>query len=508
MMWQALTDWLSKKGKPKPAPTTPKINVEQVNIHWHLSDVSRMPGALTWNAQPVASFEPASQIEVKREQSTVPIAYDESLLDRARTQWQFGDWESLAKLDRETLQHHPERAKLALLAAAGRLQTDKNEEARQYIRLAQDWGISKKLVSQILIAGVHNSMGRAAAIGNQQRRALQHFENAITIGTPGSDAKLLTQARISEQFLQLGLAGADTVLKTGTGEMALAPKLPPLAKKIETLTETLQQQKAGLDEQLKKQADELVRLRKDLRANLKTEVANAARQIGDFISLQNYFSTGRLSDIQLEMNGWPVSSDYMLYLVKLIDLNDYDLIIEFGSGASTLAIAKTLAKIAPRRKGKPHVGFASFDHLEQYYQQTQAQLEHAGLADFVRLHLAPLTDYTASNGNRYPYYSCQTTLAALGQEYANRPLRLLVSVDGPPASTGKHARYPAVPLVLSHFNGAIIDFFLDDAARVEEKEISELWQKEISAAGLRANERFIQLEKGACLIHAENIQKN
>jgi 2-polyprenyl-3-methyl-5-hydroxy-6-metoxy-1,4-benzoquinol methylase len=142
------------------------------------------------------------------------VPYDENLLERARTQWQFGDWESLAKINRDTLQHHPDRAKLALLAAAGKLQTDNNNDAKQFIRLAQDWGINKKLISQILTAGVHNSLGRAAALGNQQQRALQHFESAITIGTPGSDAKLLTQARTGEQLSQLGIMEYEFYKKT------------------------------------------------------------------------------------------------------------------------------------------------------------------------------------------------------------------------------------------------------------------------------------------------------
>lgn len=139
------------------------------------------------------------------DQSSQLVPYDENLLERARTQWQFGDWQSLAKIERNTLQHHPDRAKLALLAAAGRLQTRQDAEAEAYISLAQDWGVSKKLISQILIAGVHNSIGRAAAISNQQHRALQHFEDAIQIGTPGSDAKLLTQARSGYQLSALGI---------------------------------------------------------------------------------------------------------------------------------------------------------------------------------------------------------------------------------------------------------------------------------------------------------------
>ncbi len=136
--------------------------------------------------------------------TALPMATDTaSLLKQANTQWQTGDWPSLAKLQSDSLLHHPDRAHLALLAAAGRLQMGKDEGAKLFIRLAQEWGASKQHIGQMLIAGVYNSIGRAAVIGNQQHRALQHFENAILIGKPGSDAKLLTQVRAGEQLRQL-----------------------------------------------------------------------------------------------------------------------------------------------------------------------------------------------------------------------------------------------------------------------------------------------------------------
>lgn len=128
------------------------------------------------------------------------VPYDENLLDRARTQWQFGDWHSLARLDRETLQHHPERAKLVLLAAAGRLQIGKSAEARQFIRLAQDWGCGRQLISQVLISGVHNSIAMAAAVSAQEQRAALHFEKAMRVGAPSSDVKLLMKARAVHQL--------------------------------------------------------------------------------------------------------------------------------------------------------------------------------------------------------------------------------------------------------------------------------------------------------------------
>lgn len=131
--------------------------------------------------------------------------FDKALLNRTRTQWQFGDWSSLTKLKAGEIEHHPERAKLALLAAAGHLQLGQNMEGRQFVRLAQEWGIDTGTCAQILVGGVYNSLARAAAIGNQQHRALQHFENAIKVGASGSDLRLLTQARINEQYHQLGL---------------------------------------------------------------------------------------------------------------------------------------------------------------------------------------------------------------------------------------------------------------------------------------------------------------
>jgi hypothetical protein len=140
------------------------------------------------------------------------VAYNENLLERSRTQWQFGDWESLAKLERNTLQHHPDRAKLALLAAAGYIQLGDSNAARQFTRLAQDWGCSKKLISQLLISGVHNTLGRAAVVSGQQPRALKHFENAIAIGTPGSEVRLITPVRLNNQLNQLGLKNEENAI--------------------------------------------------------------------------------------------------------------------------------------------------------------------------------------------------------------------------------------------------------------------------------------------------------
>ncbi len=141
-------------------------------------------------------------VETAAESTIFP--YDENLLERMRTQWHFGDWHNLAKLDLETLQHHPDRAKLALLTSAGLLQIGNTTKAKQFIQLAQNWGVSKKQIYQILAAGMHNSLARASLLVGHQKRALKHFESSIAVADPGGDIRLLTKARISHQCSKLG----------------------------------------------------------------------------------------------------------------------------------------------------------------------------------------------------------------------------------------------------------------------------------------------------------------
>lgn len=426
------------------------------------------------------------------------VPYDENLLERSRTQWQFGDWESLAKLERDTLQHHPDRAKLALLAAAGHQQLGNMAAARQFTRLAQDWGCSKKLVGQILIAGVHNTLGRAAASIGKGGNALKHFKLAVTTGTPGGDIRLLVQARAKEQLGQLRLpCDANSANANEQSPAWLAPTNSP----NHALPEQLQKLHAELLEQINRQSIDLINVRKQLERTVKNEMRNTTKQLEAFLGVQSYLNNGERVP---SMHGWPISPDLALYLIELVDNNDYDLIIEFGSGTSTVLIGKVLARTAQRRQGKPATIQVAFEHLEQYHAQTLSQLQQAGLAEKVRLVLAPLKPYIAPNGNTYLYYSCHEPLAELAQEANPAGLKILLIVDGPPSATGKHARYPAVPEILSHFKEASLDIILDDYIRNDEKEVTQLWLQDIESLGLSPSLTEIKMEKDACQI---SIQK-
>jgi hypothetical protein len=238
-------------------------------------------------------------------------------------------------------------------------------------------------------------------------------------------------------------------------------------------------------------------LPKELLGQVKKEIANATRQLESFLAVQSYFAGGPLLG---DMHGWPISPDFALYLIELLEFNDYDLVIEFGSGTSPVLIARTLAKIAPRRQGKQATVQVAFEHLELFHGQTLARLQQAGLAHAVQLVHAPLQPYAAANGNRYDYYACQNALTDSAQGTQPAGLRVLVLVDGPPAATGKHARYPALPVVLAQLAGAQLDILRDDYIREDEKEIAQLWLSDLQQAGYSPVFLEKKLEKDACLI--------
>lgn len=142
--------------------------------------------------------------------SSQVVPFDEDLLERAKTQWQFGDWESLAEIDRTTLQHHPDRGKLALLAAAGHQQLGDIAQARRFTELARDWGCSPRLVSQILISGVHQSLGNLGLLTGQVKRFSDHIESAISCGASGADIKLVAGLRATNSAKAIQFLDGNT----------------------------------------------------------------------------------------------------------------------------------------------------------------------------------------------------------------------------------------------------------------------------------------------------------
>lgn len=180
-----------------------------------------------------------------------PVVIDGNLIEKARAQWQFGDWEALAGLDRKEIQNHPDAAKLALLAAAGHLQLGHVEDAQELIAIAQGAGCGKRLAAQVLVSGVYNSLARASTLAGNQARAMQHFDSAIAAVELEEQLQWVTKGRASKQLNQLGLTRNAPELRPSP------PELPDLSVPPDDLLEYLPQCPEPLDPRLRFRLSEL-----------------------------------------------------------------------------------------------------------------------------------------------------------------------------------------------------------------------------------------------------------
>ncbi|MEB1083176.1 hypothetical protein [Citrobacter sp. R-1.5.2] len=228
-----------------------------------------------------------------------------------------------------------------------------------------------------------------------------------------------------------------------------------------------------------------------LKRELNNKLVNTARQIESFIAIQNYLSTG---EGIASFHGWPISADIGLFLLEKMKERQYDAIIEFGSGTSTLLMAKALRALN-LDKNITYKSIITFEHNEEYFLKTQNQLALHKVENLVNLCLVPLKEWSDATGN-YRYYDCEDTLENLSKQLHGDKKKILVLVDGPPGDTCAHARYPAAPFLLNLSKEHEIDWILDDAYRPEEMGSANLWKDIWTENGIPFTDDFIKNEKG------------
>ncbi|WP_411330855.1 hypothetical protein [Desulfovibrio desulfuricans] len=311
------------------------------------------------------------------------------------------------------------------------------------------------------------------------------------------------QARLTEQE---GLATNRKVALDGlTARYEILQKtyqeaLTSVTEQQKELFSAMVSQSTLLTGGFEKQIAELERVRKSVQGACKKEIDFALQQAVAYNGLAQYFESGKLPEVTPWKRDWPASPDFILWQVELIEKNNYDLILEFGSGITSLYTAKTLAAIYKNKKSEKLTKAVTFEHLEQFFLQTKDIISQAKLSDTIDIIHAPLKEYIAPDGTAYQYYSCQETLAILSSQYRSNDLRLLVIVDGPPGATNKNARYPAFPVMMQYFATAHIDFLLDDYRRGDEKESARLWKAACATAGVEHAVFEKQIEREAFLL--------
>lgn len=132
-------------------------------------------------------------------------------LAHAQALWQQGDWAALMQIELAQLAAqpaHPDRAQLCALVASAWAQAGDPTTAQRFLHQALDWGCDKRLVTQLLVAGMHNTLGRAAAIAGDQVRLEQHFRRAVA--GSGNQIERASLGRRHVELQRLGLEPTES----------------------------------------------------------------------------------------------------------------------------------------------------------------------------------------------------------------------------------------------------------------------------------------------------------
>jgi predicted O-methyltransferase YrrM len=197
-------------------------------------------------------------------------------------------------------------------------------------------------------------------------------------------------------------------------------------------------------------------------------------------SLFSIFSTLKPQLPLPTTRGWAASPDLLKEIISLTHRHKPQLVVEASSGVSTLIIAYCLQRLGA---GK----LVSLEHEQKFAQATQNNLSLHGLDDVATVIYAPLMEVEI-NGAKWLWYD-------LTKIEIPEAIDLLI-VDGPPGTTQKLARYPALPMLHAKLSKKAI-VLLDDGARADEAKIVEQWMAELKMS----HSEYLPLEKGAYLIH-------
>jgi len=162
------------------------------------------------------------------------------------------------------------------------------------------------------------------------------------------------------------------------------------------------------------------------------------------------------------MNGWAATPELAVNVLKEIIRSKPNIILELGSGITTLINGYALEKYHPQGR------VLSIDHDADYADVTKNELKLHDLENFVEIRIAPLKE-AEINGSIQTWYD----LSSINFE---TKIDLLI-VDGPPVKTEKMARYPALPFLNDHLSEKCT-IIIHDTKRKQEEAIVNRWLRE------------------------------
>jgi predicted O-methyltransferase YrrM len=159
--------------------------------------------------------------------------------------------------------------------------------------------------------------------------------------------------------------------------------------------------------------------------------------------------------------GFEVPGEMAAFLYHLIRRHRPKLILELGSGSSTVLLAASA-----RANGVGRV--ISIEHDPDYRDRTAQFLRQTELSDWVDLIEAPLVEQRFGELS-LQWYDLAPLLRTLSERID------LLFVDGPPGKIQALSRYPAVPVLAPHLSSQAL-ILVDDGRRDDEMQMIELWR--------------------------------
>jgi predicted O-methyltransferase YrrM len=200
-------------------------------------------------------------------------------------------------------------------------------------------------------------------------------------------------------------------------------------------------------------------------------------------ALQNLYAIHPTQRPLPATRGWAASPDLLLTLVDMTIRDKPRLVVECGSGVSTLWLALTMQQfdIAGR--------IVSLEHDGTYAALTREILRDHQADSLCDVREAPLESFQL-DGDTYQWYAqgAWSDLTAID----------LLFVDGPPGDIGRQARYPALPLLRNALS-ANATVVVDDFIRTDEQQIVSRWLKDYTDF----SSQILPLEKQAAIMRRQ-----
>lgn len=285
------------------------------------------------------------------------------------------------------------------------------------------------------VVGLGILLRRVAITTRQLHRALQRHERDSTD----------VMARDRAELLDRIAAVADRVEDTRASLDELRQRdLPELGSGVVQRVEDRQSERfATLTEHVSRQG------RDDYEQQI------AWRELREFV---------RADPFMPALRGWAASPDVLRLVVRAIRARPRKLVVECGSGASSVWLGYALRQAGGGR-------LVALEHDERYADLTRHMTAEHGLDDIVEVRNAPLHTWVpeepdAPNPSGQPWYDRGAVADLVDID--------LLFVDGPPYFTAAEARYPAGPVLLPRCSANAV-VVLDDTSRADERAVSDRW---------------------------------